>query len=105
MPIRLLSFTAGCASPVIFPIITESLPNSFSFNPVTNIKFNIPKSSFVKLIVYDVLGKEVTSLVNEELIQGEYSVDWNASDLPTGIYYYMIEKENFVESKRMVLLK
>jgi len=93
--------------------ISTEIPNMFSlnqnypnpFNPSTNIKFNIPKKSFVKLVIYNSLGKEVASLVNEELNAGSYQADWNASEYPSGVYFYRIELESFIQTKSMVLLK
>lgn len=93
--------------------VSEYLPDSYvlcqnypnPFNPSTNIKFNISKNSFVKLIVYDILGKEITTLVNEKLNLGSYSVDWNADEYPSGVYFYRIETDGFADTKRMLLLK
>ncbi len=90
-----------------------SIPNSFSihqnypnpFNPVTKIRFDVPKPTFVNLIIYDILGKEVAALVNEELKAGEYSVDWNALNYPSGVYFYKLAAGEFSETKKMVLLK
>lgn len=75
--------------------ISNDIPNSFSlsqnypnpFNPTTNIKFDIPKSGFVKLSIFNGLGQEVATLVNSELKAGTYNADWNASDYPSGIYF------------------
>jgi len=101
-------------------IISNIVPDGFKlhqnypnpFNPSTKIKFDIPTTSFVKLIVHDILGKEVAVLVNENLNAGSYAVDWNASTYPSGVYFYSIsihsdrlETEAFVETKRMVLFK
>lgn len=93
--------------------VSTELPSQFSlsqnypnpFNPTTNIKFNIPKSGFVKLTVFDVLGKEIQTLVNEQLSPGSYSYDFDASHLPSGIYYYKIESNEFTQTKKMVLIK
>lgn len=83
--------------------LSQNYPNPF--NPVTNIKFNIPKSGFVKITVFDMLGREVTSIVNESMQPGSYNVDWDASNYSSGVYFYKLETEGFVESKKMVLLK
>lgn len=104
------SFTANIIG--ITPIGSE-VPNKFSlsqnypnpFNPVTDIKFDIAKSSFVKLTVMNILGQEVDALVNENLAAGSYKFDWNASALPSGIYFYKLEAEGFVETKKMMLIK
>jgi len=81
----------------------QNYPNPF--NPTTNIKFNIPKSSYVKLTIYDILGKEITTLVNEKLNVGSYEVGWNGSGYPSGVYYYKLITEEFADTKKMVLLK
>ncbi|NOS83754.1 MAG: T9SS type A sorting domain-containing protein [Ignavibacteria bacterium] len=83
--------------------LSQNYPNPF--NPVTNIKFNIPKRSYVKISVFDVLGKEISVLVNEELNTGTFEVNWDASNFPSGVYFYKIETDEFSESKKMVLIK
>jgi hypothetical protein len=83
--------------------LSQNYPNPF--NPVTYITFDIPKSSFVNLIVYDGLGREIEQLVNEELNPGSYKYDWNASSYPSGIYFYKIQAGDYVETKKMVLIK
>lgn len=93
--------------------ISSEIPDNFSlsqnypnpFNPTTNIKFAIPKSGFVKLTVFDMLGREVETLVNENLNAGTYNADWNASKFSSGVYFYMIETEGFTETKKMILTK
>ena len=89
------------------------IPNTYSlkqnypnpFNPVTKISFDIPKKSFVSLKVYDILGKEITTLVGEEKSAGRYILDFNASNLSSGVYFYKLESNDFVETKRMIVLK
>ena len=86
----------------------QNYPNPF--NPTTNIRFEIPKTSFVKLIVYDILGKEVATLVNEKLSSGTFEVDWpaptgNATGYTSGVYFYRIETKDFSETKKMLLIK
>jgi len=83
--------------------LNQNYPNPF--NPVTNIKFSIPKSSFVKITVFDITGKEVTKLVNENMNAGSYTVDFNASDLATGVYLYRIDADGFTDVKKMMLIK
>lgn len=84
--------------------LSQNYPNPF--NPNTNINFSIPKSERVSLKVYDVLGNEVASLVNNELISaGKYRVDFNGSGLSSGIYYYSIKTESFIDTKKMILVK
>ncbi len=81
----------------------QNYPNPF--NPVTNIKFDIPKASYVKINVYNVLGKEVSLLMSENKPAGRYSIDFDASSLTSGVYFYKIETGDFAETKRMVILK
>lgn len=83
--------------------LSQNYPNPF--NPVTNIEFSLPQNTFVKLKVFDLLGREIANLVNENLSAGEYKYDFNASALPSGIYFYKLETENFSETKKMVLIK
>lgn len=83
--------------------LSQNYPNPF--NPVTNIKFDIPGSGLVKITVFDMLGREVTSLVNQQMQPGSYNVDWDASNYPSGVYFYKLESGDFSESRRMVLLK
>jgi hypothetical protein len=83
--------------------LSQNYPNPF--NPITNIKFDIPKASFVKLIVYDLLGRELRTLVNEQLKAGTYKADWDASEFPSGVYFYKLSAGDFTETKKMVLVK
>ncbi len=83
--------------------LSQNFPNPF--NPATKIKFSIPDNAFAKLVIYDALGKEVETLVNEQLNAGSYESDWNASNFPSGVYYYKLTTDNFIQTKRMVLLK
>jgi hypothetical protein len=99
--------------PIGIQPISSNVPSEFSlqqnypnpFNPTTNIKFNIPKRDNVTLKVYDLLGKEVATLVNEKLQAGTYEVKFDGSNLPSGIYFYKLESESFRETKRMILIK
>ncbi len=89
-------------------LLSQNYPNPF--NPQTKIKFDIPanvrgQSSNVKLVIYDLLGREVTTLVNEELKPGTYEADWDGSAYSSGVYFYKIITESFVETKKMVLMK
>jgi photosystem II stability/assembly factor-like uncharacterized protein len=81
----------------------QNFPNPF--NPSTNMLFELPKSSFVQLIVYDLLGRETEKLVSQELKAGTYKVDWNASNYPGGTYFYKLTAGGFVETKKMILVK
>lgn len=81
----------------------QNFPNPF--NPVTSIKFDIPKASSVKIKIYDVLGKEVSNLVNQDMEPGRYEVNWDGSDNASGIYFYKIETKDFTKVMKMVLIK
>ena len=81
----------------------QNYPNPF--NPVSRIKFDIPQSGFVKLAVYDILGKEVSLIVNQYLGEGSYTADLNASVLSSGIYFYTLRSGNYVTTKKMILAK
>ena len=90
-----------------------TLPNTYSlsqnypnpFNPVTKISFAIPKAGFVSLKVYDLLGREVSNLINEEKQAGNYSVDFNSGNLTSGVYFYKMQSGSFTETKKMLLIK
>ena len=100
-------------TPTIIKEIKGNVPVEFSlfqnypnpFNPSTNIRFDITSSSHVKLIIYDALGREVASLVNEKLSAGSYQVDWDGSDYPSGVYFYKLSTNNFVETRKMILIR
>jgi hypothetical protein len=83
--------------------LEQNFPNPF--NPTTKISFSIPKLSSVTLKVYDVLGNEIETLVNEEKPVGTYELTWNAANLPSGVYFYQIRADNFIQTKKMILLK
>lgn len=83
--------------------LEQNYPNPF--NPETNIKFNLPKASKVMLTVYDVNGKAVETLVNENLGAGSYEADFNASHLTSGVYFYMLTTNDFTETRKMILIK
>ncbi|NWG28179.1 MAG: T9SS type A sorting domain-containing protein [Ignavibacteriaceae bacterium] len=91
--------------------LEQNYPNPF--NPSTTIRYSTPsvianevkQSAFVTLKVYDVLGNEVATLVNEEKPAGSYEVEFEASSITSGVYFYKIQAGNFVESKKMLLLK
>jgi len=93
--------------------INSNVPNKFTleqnypnpFNPVTNIKFSIPKATNVQLTIYNSMGQEVKKLVNEFKNAGAYSVDFNASELASGTYFYKLETNDFTETKKMTLVK
>ena len=83
--------------------LTQNYPNPF--NPNTKIKYSIPHNCFVSLKVYDLLGNQITTLVNEEKSSGKYEVEFNARNLSSGIYFYRIKAGNFVGTKKLILLK
>ncbi|NOS84142.1 MAG: T9SS type A sorting domain-containing protein [Ignavibacteria bacterium] len=83
--------------------LSQNYPNPF--NPVTSIRFDIAKSSFVNVTVYDVMGREVENLVNEQLKAGEYMVKWDAVRFSSGIYFYSIATDGYQTTKKMILTK
>ncbi len=83
--------------------LSQNYPNPF--NPSTTISFSIPKEEFISLKVFNSLGEEVSNLINEVKPAGNYSVSFGASKLASGIYFYQIKAGNFVETKKMILLK
>jgi hypothetical protein len=83
--------------------LEQNYPNPF--NPTTKIKFEIPKNSFVKLTVFDILGREIETLVNEKLNVGTYSISWDADLYPSGVYLYKLKAGDFTYTKRMILIK
>jgi len=93
--------------------ISTEIPGRFSlfqnypnpFNPVTNIRYQLSNSGFVTLKIYDAMGKEVETLVNEKQQAGTYEANFNAANYPSGIYFYKLETNNFSETKKMILVK
>ncbi|MBK7499775.1 MAG: T9SS type A sorting domain-containing protein [Ignavibacteriales bacterium] len=83
--------------------LSQNYPNPF--NPNTTISFSIPQKSDVSVKIYDILGNEVTTLVNETREAGRYNVNFNASNYSSGVYFYTIKAGNFNETKKMTLLK
>jgi hypothetical protein len=84
-------------------ILNQNYPNPF--NPMTKISFNITKSEFVTLKVYDILGKEKSTIVNKDLNAGSYSYSFDASNLSSGVYFYKLTSGSFSDVKRMVIIK
>jgi predicted acyl esterase len=99
--------------PIGIQPISSNVPSEFSlqqnypnpFNPTTNIKFNIPKRDNVTLKVFNILGKEVATLVKENLKAGTYEVKFDGGNLSSGIYFYKLETQSYKETKKMVLIK
>jgi len=83
--------------------LEQNYPNPF--NPSTTIKFSLPSSSFATLKIYNALGEEVVVLLEKELTTGTYEVEWNATGLPSGVYFYQLKTEGYVETKKMILLR
>jgi hypothetical protein len=83
--------------------LEQNYPNPF--NPSTTIRYALPNSAKVRLMIYDLLGREIATLVNEEQSAGWKEVEWNASAFSSGIYFYKIHANNFNETKKMVLMK
>ncbi len=81
----------------------QNFPNPF--NPATTIQFSVPEKDYVTIKVFDIMGREVTTLVNEYKASGEYKVEFNASDLPSGIYFYKLQSGDFISSRKLILLK
>ena len=84
-------------------VLTQNYPNPF--NPSTKIKYSIPISNAVRIKVYDMLGKEIKTLVNEFKSAGVYEIEFDASNLPSGVYFYRIISGTYSEIKKMLLLK
>ncbi|MFZ4589996.1 MAG: T9SS type A sorting domain-containing protein [Ignavibacteria bacterium] len=111
----ILKFAARCYNCVVTSTSNNgnTIPQTYSlsqnypnpFNPVTKINYALPKSGLVTLKIYDVLGREVVNLVNENKAAGSYSVDFNASNLTSGVYFYRIEVNGYIDTKKMTLIK
>lgn len=108
-----INFYLDTASIIAVQNISTTVPEKFSllqnypnpFNPSTVIKFNVKTASNVTIKVYDILGREVRGLVNEELQPGEYKVLFNAENLPSGIYFYRMAADEYSESRKMIFIK
>jgi hypothetical protein len=83
--------------------LSQNYPNPF--NPATSFEFRIAEFGLAKLVIYDIMGREVATLVNEELRPGSYKADWDASSYPSGIYFYTLTAGSFTDTKKMVLIK
>jgi hypothetical protein len=81
----------------------NNYPNPF--NPSTVIKFDLAYQSHAKLVVYDVLGREVLGLIDENLKAGSYSIELKADNLPSGVYFYKLVTDSYVDTKKMLLIK
>jgi hypothetical protein len=83
--------------------LSQNYPNPF--NPSTKIKFSLPSSSFATLKIYNELGEEVAELLNKEVPTGTYEIEWNATGLPSGVYFYRLQAGGFIKTKKMILMK
>ncbi len=83
--------------------LDQNFPNPF--NPSTSIRFSIPHASFVSLKVFNLLGEEVGSIVNQNLPAGTFNFQWNASGVPSGVYFYKIQAGQYTQSRKMVVIK
>ena len=83
--------------------LTQNYPNPF--NPTTTISFSLPEQSNVKVVIYDALGNQVDVITDEVKSAGTHSVNWNAVNFASGIYFYKLEAGNFVQARKMILMK
>ena len=91
----------------------ENVPQTYSlhqnypnpFNPVTNINFDIPKNCIVSIKVYDITGREISTLVDQSVPAGSYNVEFDATNIASGTYFYKIQAGDFVATKKMLLVK
>ncbi len=89
--------------PKVFSL-NQNFPNPF--NPTTQIEYNVSKSSYVSIKVYDVVGNEVANMVNQNLSPGKYKIDFNAASLSSGVYFYsLFDNGSKVDTKKMILIK
>jgi len=102
-----------CEPPTNIEVLSTEIPNEFSleqnypnpFNPTTTIVYGLREGTIVELIVFDVLGREVETIVNREQAAGHYEIEFNASRMSSGIYFYKIQAGGFIETKKMVMMK
>ncbi|MCH8941232.1 MAG: T9SS type A sorting domain-containing protein [Bacteroidetes bacterium] len=98
---------------IVTGVDNETIPRTFTleqnypnpFNPTTTISYSVPEKSFVSLVITDLLGRKITELVNEEKTQGSYTISFNAKGLSSGIYFYTLTSGNFIQTKKMLLMK
>lgn len=108
-----LKTTDGGGPPIGITPISSEVPQDYKleqnypnpFNPTTNINFSIPKAGLTSIKIYDMLGRLVTALFEEQLTAGSYKADWNASQIPSGIYIYRLVSGSFTESRKMILIR
>jgi hypothetical protein len=94
------------SNPKIFSL-EQNYPNPF--NPVTKIRFTVPagisSGAFVSILIYDMSGKHVETLLNKQMNPGSHEVEWNAANYSSGVYFYKLQAEGFVDTKKMILIK
>jgi hypothetical protein len=83
--------------------LSQNYPNPF--NPSTTIEFQLPSAQFVTLTIFDILGKEVKKIVAQELLTGQHVVSWNATENPSGIYFYRLTAGGYTQTRKLLLLK
>jgi hypothetical protein len=83
--------------------LSQNYPNPF--NPSTVIKYHLSTATHVRMTIFDILGREVRTLLNEQKSAGSYQVNWNASGVPSGVYFYRLQAGSFSETKKLILLK
>ncbi len=83
--------------------LEQNFPNPF--NPATTISFDLPVQTYVSLKIYNIIGQEVTTIVNEDMTAGSYSRIWNASSMSSGIYFYRLQTKSFTDTRKLILLK
>ncbi|MBK8553536.1 MAG: T9SS type A sorting domain-containing protein [Ignavibacteria bacterium] len=81
----------------------QNFPNPF--NPFTKIKFEISKSSLIKFEIFDLNGRKILTLINEKLNPGIFDINFDGSNLPSGVYIYRLQSDNYSQTKKMILLK
>jgi hypothetical protein len=96
-----LSYNEGVKDRVLK--LHSAYPNPF--NPSTTIRFDVPTEGFVSLKVYVVLGREVATLVNARMTAGNHNITWDASDFPSGVYFYRLTAGSFIQTQKMLVLK
>ena len=84
-------------------VLSQNFPNPF--NPITTIKYSVPTTSNISLVIYDILGREIKTLVNEEKLPGNYTVEFNGANFSSGVYFYVMRADNFIDTKKFILLK
>ena len=104
VPIEISSVNVETVDKMPFQFsLKQNFPNPF--NPNTKINYSIPYQSNVKIIIFDILGKEIETIVNEEKPSGTYELSWNAGNLPGGVYFYQLRAGSFTQTRKMILLK